>query len=52
MVWYSHLFKYFPQFDVICTVTGFGEVKEEELALGLRLNHYIKVNNSIEGSAV
>ena len=29
MVWYSHLFKSFPQFVVIHTVKGFHVVKEE-----------------------
>ena len=28
MVWYSHLFKNFPQFVVIHTVKGFGVVNE------------------------
>ena len=31
MVWYSHLFKYFPQFVVIHTVKGFGIVNEAEV---------------------
>ena len=26
VIWYSHLFKYFPQFVVIHTVKGFGVV--------------------------
>ena len=30
MVWYSHLFKYFPQFVVIHTVKGFSVVNETE----------------------
>ena len=30
MVWYSHLFKYFPQFVVIHTVKGFRVVNETE----------------------
>ena len=32
MVWYSHLFKYFPQFIVIHTVKGFGIVNNAEIA--------------------
>ena len=32
MVWYSHLFKNFPQFVVIHTVKGFGVVNKEEVA--------------------
>ena len=31
VVWYSHLFKYFPQFVVIHTVKGFGIVHEAEV---------------------
>ena len=31
MVWYSHLFKNFPQFVVICTVKGFSIVNEAEV---------------------
>ena len=31
MVWYSHLFKNFPQFIVIHTVKGFGIVNEAEI---------------------
>ena len=29
MVWYSHLFKNFPQFVVIHTVKGFGTVNKQ-----------------------
>ena len=31
MVWFSHLFKDFPQFIVIHTVTGFGIVNKAEI---------------------
>ena len=31
MVWYSHLFKKFPQFVVIHTVKGFGVVNKAEI---------------------
>ena len=31
MVWYSHLFKNFPQFAVIHTVKGFGIVNKTEV---------------------
>ena len=31
MVWYSHLFKSFPQFVVIHTVKGFGVVNKAEV---------------------
>ena len=33
MVWYSHLFKNFPQFFVIHTVKGFGIVNEADVFL-------------------
>ena len=31
MVWYSHLFKNFPQFVVIHTAKGFSKVNETEV---------------------
>ena len=31
MVWYSHLFKNFPQFAVIYTVRGFGIISKAEV---------------------
>ena len=31
VVWYSHLFKNFPQFVVIHTVNGFGVVNKAEV---------------------
>ena len=33
MVWYSHLFKNFPQFVVIHTVKGFSVVNEAEVVI-------------------
>ena len=36
MVWYSHLFKNFPQFVVIHTVKGFSVVNEVEIDVFLR----------------
>ena len=38
MVWYSHLFKNFPQFVVIHTVKGFGIVNEAEVDVLLELS--------------
>ena len=35
MVWYSHLFKNFPQFVVIHTVIGFSVVNEAEVDIFL-----------------
>ena len=37
MVWYSHVFKSFPQFVVIHTVKGFGVVKKAEVDVFLEL---------------
>ena len=37
MVWYSHLFKNFPQFIVIYTVKGFGIVNKAEIDVFLEL---------------
>ena len=31
MVWYSHIFKNFPQFVVIYTVKGFGVINKAEI---------------------
>ena len=38
MVWYSHLFKNFPQFIVIHTVKGFGTVSKAEIDVSLELS--------------
>ena len=38
MVWYSHLFKNFPQFVVIHTVKGFGLVDKAEIDVFLKLS--------------
>ena len=35
MVWYSHLFKNFPQLVVIHTVKGFGGVNEADFFSGI-----------------
>ena len=37
VVWYSHLFKYFPQFVVLHTVKGFGIVNKTEIDVFLKL---------------
>ena len=37
VVWYSHLFKNFPQFVVIHTIKGFGIVNKEEVDVFLKL---------------
>ena len=55
MVWYSHLFKNFPQFIVIHTVKGFGIVNKAEVDVFLELFCFFDdpadVGNLISGSS-
>ena len=55
MVWFSHLFKNFPQFVVINTVKGFGTVNEAERDVFLELSCFLDdpadVGNMISGSS-
>ena len=55
MVWYSHLFKNFPQFIVIHTVKGFGIVNKAEIDVFLELSCFfddpVDVGNLISGSS-
>ena len=55
MVWYSHLFKNFPQFVVICIVKSFSVVSEAEIDVFLELscffNDQTDVGNLISGSS-
>ena len=55
MVWYSHLFKNFPQFVVIHTVKGFGIVNKAEVDDFLELFNLFDeptdVANLISGSS-
>ena len=55
MVWYSHLFKNFPQFIVIHTVKGFGIVNKAEIDVFLELSCFFDdpadVGNLISGSS-
>ena len=55
VVWYSHLFKDFPQFVVIHTVKGFGIVKKAEVDVFLELFCFFDdptdVGNLISGSS-
>ena len=55
MVWYSHLFKNFPQFIVIHTVKGFGVVNKAEIDIVLELSSFsddpVDVGNLISGSS-
>ena len=55
MVWYSHLFKNFPQFVVIHTVKGFSIVSEAEVNISLKFTCFFydptDVGNLISGSS-
>ena len=55
MVWYSHLFKNFPQFVVIHTVKGFSTVNEAEVDVILEFSRFFYdptyVGNLISGSS-
>ena len=55
MVWYSHLFKNFPQFVVIHIVKGFGIVNKAEIDVFLELSCFfhdpVDVGNLISGSS-
>ena len=55
MVWYSQIFKNFPQFVVIHTVKGFGTVNEAEVDVFLEFPCFLydptKVGNMISGSS-
>ena len=54
MVWYSHLFKNFPEFVLIHTVEGFGIVNKAEIDVFLELscffNDLTDVGSLISGS--
>ena len=55
MVWYSHLFKNFPQSVVIHTVKGFSTVSEAEVDVFLKFPCFFydleDVGNFISGSS-
>ena len=55
MVWYSHLFKSFPQFVVTHTVKGFSIVSEAEVDIFLEVSCFfydpLDVGNLISGSS-
>ena len=55
VVWYSHLFKNFPQFVVIHIVKGFGVVNEAEISVFLEFSCFfddpMDVGNLISGSS-
>ena len=53
MVWYSHLFRNFPQFIVIHTFKGFGIVNKVEIDVFLEFSRFLDdpmdVGNLISG---
>ena len=55
MVWYSHLFKNFPQFVVIYTIKSFSIVNEAEVDVFLELSGFFNdpadAGNLISGSS-
>ena len=55
MVWYSHLFKNYPQFVVIHTVKGFGVVNKAKVDVLLELSCFFDdptdFGNLISGSS-
>ena len=55
MVWYSHLFKSFPQFVVIHTVKGFGVVNKAEVEVFREHSRFFDdptdIGNLISGSS-
>ena len=55
VVWYSHLFKNFPQFVVIDTIKGFGVINKAEVDVFLELSCFfddpVDVGNLISGSS-
>ena len=55
VVWYSHLFKNFPQFVVIHTVKGFGVINNVEVDVSLELACFFDdpadAGNLISGSS-
>ena len=46
VVWYSHIFKNFPQFVVINTVKGFSIVNEKELDVFVEFSSFLHVPSS------
>ena len=55
MIWYSHLFKYFPEFVAVHTVKGFGIVNKTEVNIFLEpfwfFDDPTDVGNLISGSS-
>ena len=47
VVWYSHLFKNFPQFVVIHTVKGFGIVNKAEVDVFLEFPSFLMIQQML-----
>ena len=47
MVWYSHLFKNFPQIVVTHTVKGFGRVNKAEVDVFLEPSHFFNDSTNV-----
>ena len=47
VVWYSHLFKNFPQFFVICIVKAFGIINKAEVDVFLELSCFFNGPNDV-----
>ena len=47
VVWYTHLFKNFPQFNVIHTVEGFGIVNKAEIDDFLELSCFSMIQQML-----
>jgi len=52
VVWYSHLFKTFPEFVVAHIVKGFGIVNKAEIDVFLELSCFLNNPNLISGSYI
>ena len=55
MVWHSHVFQKFPQFNVVHTVKDFGKVNKAEIDVFLELSCFfddpVDIGNLISGSS-
>ena len=55
MVWYSHLWKHFPQFVVTYTFKGFGIINKAEIDVFLELSRFFDdpadIGNLLSGSS-
>ena len=52
MVWYSHLFKNFPEFIAIQAVKGFGIVDKAEVDVFLELSCFFVVNKRVQNAVL